>query len=44
MERVCNCVLAVTDEEGLQHVHQELEAKLTASFASNRFNFFLSIS
>ncbi|KAI9394754.1 hypothetical protein POPTR_005G138200v4 [Populus trichocarpa] len=24
-----------TDEEGLQHVHQELEAKLTASFASN---------
>ncbi|KAF9682394.1 hypothetical protein SADUNF_Sadunf05G0104500 [Salix dunnii] len=33
--RVCNCVLTVTDEEGLQHVHQELEAKLTASFASN---------
>ncbi|KAB5547806.1 hypothetical protein DKX38_011212 [Salix brachista] len=28
-----------TDEEGLQHVYQELEAKFTAPFASDRFIF-----
>ena len=26
----------VTDEEGLQHVYQEMEAKVTASFATHR--------
>ncbi|KAL3633928.1 hypothetical protein CASFOL_022690 [Castilleja foliolosa] len=30
------CRVAVTDEEGLQHVNLELEAKITAAFGSDR--------
>jgi hypothetical protein len=36
-------MLTVTDDEGLQHVYQELEAKFTTPFASDRF-IFLSMS
>ena len=31
------CTLTVTDEEGLQHVNQEMEAKAIAPFISDRF-------
>lgn len=31
------CTLTVTDEEGLQHVNQEIEAKAVAPFLSERF-------
>lgn len=32
--------LAVTDEEGLQHVNLEMEAKITASLGSDRYKYF----
>lgn len=35
-----NSSLAVTDEEGLQHVMQELEAKIAAPLVSDRFKSF----
>ncbi|KAJ6907526.1 hypothetical protein NC651_018058 [Populus alba x Populus x berolinensis] len=35
MERLCTYMLTVTDDEGLQHVYQELEAKFTTPFASD---------
>jgi len=40
------CTLTVTDEEGLQHVNQEMEAKAVAPFISDRFvsTFSLSLS
>lgn len=31
-------MLTVTDEEALQHVNQEMEAKAAAPFASDRLN------
>lgn len=33
------CKFAVTDEEGLQHVNQEMETKAAALFALDRFLF-----
>lgn len=36
-------MLTVTDEEGLQHVNQEMEAKIVAPFAPERFVCFVFI-
>lgn len=35
--------ITVTDEEGLQHVNQEIETKITAPFGSDRFGFLFSV-
>ena len=35
--------LTVTDDEGLLHVDQEIEAKFTAPFAPKRFDFYFCI-
>ena len=34
-------LVTVTDEEGLQHVNEEMEAKTVAPFTSDRFQFLL---